>query len=98
MLPLTYRRDVSDIGIFFINVITTTDITRFVNFTRNNIIHTRSLADNSKLCIPHCRTEQNKISYFRRITSLWNYIPEVLRAQTDTQLSNVMLFHTTLPS
>ena len=93
MLPLTYRRDVSDIVFFhkcFYHGVT--DITRFVNFTR----HTRSLADNSKLCIPHCRTEQNKLSYFRRIISLWNNIPEVLRAQTDKQLfkRNVISLYT----
>lgn len=87
MLPLTYRRDISDIVFFhkcfYHGVI---NVTRFVNFTRNNTVHTRSLTDNSKLCIPHCRTEQNKVSYFRRIISLWNNLPELLRAQTDTQL------------
>ena len=84
LLPLTYRRDVSDI-IFFHRCLyeNCVNLNSYVNFTSSSSRETRNTVDSTKLCIPHCRTQGNKLSYFKRIVNTWNKIPADVRMIVD---------------
>jgi hypothetical protein len=87
MLPLSYRRDVSDIlfyhQCFYKNSINTNE---FVHLTSNNCRYSRSSDDPTKLRMPFCRTQAYKNTYFNRIVKLWNAIPAELRAMPDKNI------------
>ena len=84
LLPLSYRRDIADIT-FFHRCLHQTDfnINSFVHFTSNNVRDNRSAYDQTKLCIPYCRTQARKDVYFNRIVRKWNSLPLLMRSMTD---------------
>ena len=87
LLPLTYRRDVSDI-LFFHRCFYehNINVNNFVSFTSNNLRDTRSSDDRTKLCSQYSRTQCAKLSYFKRIGSMWNLIPTELRSVIDLNI------------
>ena len=77
LLPLSYRRDIADVNFIFrcMHIMYNININEFVKYTSNNIVFTRSSNDDTKLCIPHCKTTTFSQSYFNRIVHTWNSIP-----------------------
>ena len=72
---LTYRRSICDI-MFFRHCLyyDSVNINSYVTLTSCSSGDTRNKLDGTKLRIPHCRTNHEKVSYFVRML---NYVPEI---------------------
>ena len=79
LIPLVYRREISDL-VFFYRCLKDTyviDIFQYISF-RSCTRSIRSV-DHLSLNIPFCRTEAFRNSYFVRICRLWNELPLNIR-------------------
>ena len=88
LLPLSYRRELSDLNFFFkcINNIYDLPISDYVKFTRDGIVNTRNNSDPVLLCTPKCRTVAFSKTYFNRIVYTWNSLPLHLRMASSPNI------------
>jgi hypothetical protein len=84
LIPLTYRRDMADVCMFYkcISNMYNIDVSSYFNFSANNTVNTRSTDDPTLLRIPYCKTSVFKNLYFNRIVTSWNALPLAIRCST----------------
>jgi hypothetical protein len=84
LLPLTYRREISDLNCFFRCKLGQYDLflNNYVQFYSSNQSRriTRLSSDHLKLIPPRCKTESHMSNFFQRIVPIWNQLPFSTRA------------------
>jgi hypothetical protein len=85
LLPLTYRRDLSDVCLFFksLNSQCALNVNNYVQFTSDLKRNTRSSVIPTNICVPGCKTDAHKKMFFNRISKLWNSISPQIRVLRD---------------
>ena len=98
ILPLSFRREITDLIYFFNCKITHLNIDRYVSF---NVTQghptTRLSSDPYMLTVPRYKTESNNYFYFQRIVPIWNQLPLSARSAISLSLfkSQVSQFYRT---
>ena len=98
ILPLSFRREISDLIYFFNCTITHFNIDRYVSF---NVTQgrptTRLSSDPYMLTVPRYKTESHNYFYFQRIVPIWNQLHLAARSAISLSLfkSQVSQFYRT---
>ena len=80
MLPLSYRRDISDLCQLYKFIQDPRSLPPDSVHFRNDQRCTRQ-SESSNFPIPRCKTEQSRKFYFNRVVYSWNKLPESLKVQ-----------------
>jgi len=82
LLPLAYRREISDLNLFFRCKHSLYDMSldNFVVFNIHGKDHPTTRSDSHKLIPQKCNTESHQSSYFHRIVPIWNQLPIDVRS------------------